>query len=404
MSNPRAALTASDTEFRVQSWERIDFTLRYVDGAFAPQNPQVADLYREWGRCLMVVDETVHELYGERIRGYFAHHGIPLTTVPLTIAETAKSLGTLERIVDAFAGFGLLRTEPVLVVGGGLTTDVTGFACASYKRGTPYVRIPTTLIGLIDASVAMKVAVNHGAHKNRLGAFHPSREVLLDFGFLGTLPQAQVRNGTAEMIKIATVADAGLFAMLEKYGEDLLTTGFGHRDGTPEVREIAHQATYRAVHTMLELEHRNLHELDLDRVIAFGHTWSPTLELTPPTPMLHGHAISIDMAFSATLARRRGYLGTGDRDRIHQLFSGLGLAVDSEYLTAELLAGATESILQTRAGLLRAAVPRPIGTCHFVNDVTPDELADTLAEHKQVVAGLPTAVEGVEMWAGTGAA
>lgn len=151
---------------------------------------------------------------------------------------------------------------------------------------------------------------------------------------------------------------------------------------------------------MLELEHANLHELDLDRVIAFGHTWSPTLELTPPTPMLHGHAISIDMAFSATLAERRGYLGTGDRDRIHRLFSGLGLAVDSPYLTPELLTAATESIVQTRAGLLRAAVPRPIGTCHFVNDVTPDELGATLAAHKEIVAGLPTAAEGVAMWSG----
>ncbi|MEJ8282056.1 sedoheptulose 7-phosphate cyclase [Pseudonocardia spirodelae] len=401
MSNPQALLTTSDTGFRVESWERIEFTLSYVDGAFAPENGRVADLYRERGRCLMVVDETVHELYGDRIRAYFDHHGIALTTVPLTIAETAKSLRTLERIVDAFAGFGLNRTEPPLVVGGGLTTDVAGFACASYKRGTPYVRIPTTLIGLIDASVAMKVAVNHGRHKNRLGAFHPSHDVLLDFSFLATLPEAQVRNGVAEMIKIATVANAGLFDLLEKYGEDLLATGFGHRDGTPELREISHRATYDAVHTMLELEHRNLHELDLDRVIAFGHTWSPTLELAPETPMLHGHAISVDMAFSATFAERRGYITTGERDRIHRLFSGLGLTVDSPYLTPQLLAEATESITQTRAGQLRAAVPSPIGTCHFVNDATPAELAEALAAHKDVVAGLPTASGGVDMWSRT---
>ncbi|MER7433397.1 sedoheptulose 7-phosphate cyclase [Pseudonocardia alni] len=406
MSNPQAAqtlppsptLTTTDTAFRVESWEQIEFTLSYVDGAFAPENTHVADLYRDRGRCLMVVDETVHELYGDRIRAYFDHHGIALTTVPLTIAETAKSLRTLERIVDAFAEFGLNRTEPPLVVGGGLTTDVAGFACASYKRGTPYIRIPTTLIGLIDASVAMKVAVNHGKHKNRLGAFHASHDVLLDFSFLATLPEAQVRNGVAEMIKIATVANADLFDLLEKYGEDLLATGFGHRDGTPELREISHRATYDAVRTMLELEHRNLHELDLDRVIAFGHTWSPTLELAPETPMLHGHAISVDMAFSATLAERRGYISTGERDRVHRLFSGLGLTVDSPYLTPELLTEATESITQTRAGLLRAAVPKPIGTCHFVNDATPAELTAALAAHKEVVADLPTAAGGVDMW------
>ncbi|WP_345416029.1 sedoheptulose 7-phosphate cyclase [Pseudonocardia xishanensis] len=398
MTTPRAVLTATETDFRVQSWEPIDFTLRYVDGVFAPENPQLADLYRERGRCLMVVDETVHEIYGDRMRAYFDHHGIALTTIALTIAETAKSLRTLERIVDGFAEFGLLRTEPVLVVGGGLTTDVTGFACASYKRGTPYVRIPTTLIGLIDASVAMKVAVNHGKHKNRLGAFHASREVLLDFSFLGTLPEPQVRNGMAELVKIATVANAGLFDLLEKYGEDLLATGFGHRDGGPELREVAHRGTYDAIRTMLELEHTNLHELDLDRVIAYGHTWSPTLELAPPTPMLHGHAISVDMAFSATLAERRGLLTQGERDRVHTLFSGLGLSVDSPYLTPELLDAATASIVQTRGGLLRAAVPHPIGTCVFLNDVTSEELHETLAAHREIVAGYPTATEGVAMW------
>ena len=80
----------------------------------------------------------------------------------MRIAETAKSLRTVEQIVDAFAAFGLNRKEPVLVVGGGLTTDVAGFACAAYKRSTDYVRIPTTLIGLIDASVSIKVGANHG--------------------------------------------------------------------------------------------------------------------------------------------------------------------------------------------------------------------------------------------------
>lgn len=403
MTHPRALLSTTDTEFHVESWERIDFTLRYVDGVFAVDNPQVADAYRERGRCLAVVDETVHALHGDAMRAYFDHHGIALTTVALTIAETAKSLRTLERIVDAFADFGLLRTEPVLVIGGGLTTDVTGFACASYKRGTPYIRIPTTLIGLIDASVAMKVAVNHGRHKNRLGAFHASQEVLLDFSFLVTLPEPQVRNGIAEMIKIATVANAGLFDLLEKYGDDLLATGFGHRDGTQELREIAGRATHEAIRTMLELEHTNLHEHDLDRVIAFGHTWSPTLELAPDTPMLHGHAISIDMALSATLAERRGLVTVGERDRIHRLFSGLGLAVDSPFLTPQLLTAATSSIVQTRGGLLRAAVPHPLGTCHFLNDVTVEELHETLAAHRRAVADYPTAVEGVAMWSGTAA-
>jgi len=169
----------------------------------------------------------------------------------------------------------------VLIVGGGLTTDVAGFACASYKRSTDYIRIPTTLIGLIDASVSIKVGANHGKHKNRLGAYHASKQVFLDFSLLQTLPIDQVRNGIAEIIKIAVVSNLSIFEGLEKYAEDLLHTSFGHAEGSEHLREAADRITYDAIRTMLELEVPNLHELDLDRVIAYGHTWSPTLELTP---------------------------------------------------------------------------------------------------------------------------
>ena len=209
-----------------------------------------------------------------------------------------------------------MRKEPVLVVGGGLTTDVAGFACATYRRRTNYIRVPTTLIGLVDASVAIKVAVNHGHQKNRLGAYHASEKVILDFSFLETLPEAQVRNGMAELVKIAVVANRAVFEALEKHGEELLQTRFGYLDGTPELRELGHDVTYDAIATMLDLEVPNLHELDLDREIAYGHTWSPTLELAPETPMLHGHAVSVDMALSATIAARRGYISDRERDRI----------------------------------------------------------------------------------------
>lgn len=393
---PIAGYTATDRSFRIEGHERIDFDLTYVDGVFA--DPHLAGIYRPYGRCLMVVDETVHAIHGERAAAYFAGHGIALTVHPVRIREVDKTLRTVEGIVDAFTAFGLVRQEPVLVVGGGLTTDVAGFACATFRRSTPYVRVPTTLIGLIDASVAIKVAVNHGKAKNRLGAYHASREVLLDFSFLGTLPTDQVRNGTAELIKIAVVGNGSIFDRLEKYGEDLLATRFGHRDGTPELRQIAHELTYDAIDSMLRLEVPNLHELDLDRVIAYGHTWSPTLELTPEPPMFHGHAISIDMALSATLAERRGYLSAGDRDRIHGLMSRLGLAVDSPYLTPELLADATASIVQTRGGRLRAAVPRPIGTCFFIDDLADGELEEALAAHRALCRELPRAGGGDDMF------
>jgi len=396
-----ATVTATQRAFRLVGHEEIDVTLTFVDGVFDPDNDQIAGIYRAAGRCLLVADTHVLDLYRDRIAHYFTAHAIALTVHPVRTSETHKSLESVQRIIDAFDGFGLVRTEPVLVLGGGLTTDVAGFACAMYRRGTPYVRVPTTLIGLIDASVSIKVGVNHGKLKNRLGDYHPSREVLLDPSFLQTLPVDQVRNGMAELVKIATVGNRAIFDLLEEHAEALLGTRFGSLGATPELQTAARRITHDAIDTMLRLEAPNLHELDLDRVIAYGHTWSPTLELSPDIPMFHGHAVSIDMAFSATLAESRGLLSTDERDRVLSLMSRLGLAIDSPYLSPALVEKATTSILQTRDGLLRAAVPSPIGTCAFVNDVSVAELVEVLDAHRELCRRHSREGGGVQMSAAT---
>ncbi len=398
MGSIQAQYKATDKAFHVEGYEKIEFSLMYQDGAFQIGSTEIANSYKEFGRCLMVVDETVYQLYGEQIRQYFRHYQIQLKVFPITIKETDKTIQSFEKIVDAFADFGLVRKEPVLVVGGGLITDVTGFACSAYRRSSNYIRVPTTLIGLIDASVAIKVAVNHGKLKNRLGAYHVSKKVILDFSFLKTLPQSQICNGMAELIKIAVVANEEIFNLLEQYGKDLLHTHFGYLNGTPELREIAHKVSYEAIDTMLQLEVPNLHELDLDRVIAYGHTWSPTLELAPEIPMYHGHAVNIDMALSVTIACLRGYITTQDRDRILGLMSRIGLALDSPYLTRELLWKATKSITLTRDGLQRAPVPKPIGTCYFMNDLKKDELERALVTHKEICSTMARGGDGVDMY------
>ncbi|BBD69792.1 3-dehydroquinate synthase [Nostoc commune NIES-4072] len=398
MNKVQASFEATESAFHVQGYEKIDFSLVYVNGAFDIKNREIADSYAKFGRCLTVIDANVHELYGDQMRSYFRHYDIELTVFPIIITEPAKTLATFERIVDAFSDFGLVRKEPVLVVGGGLVTDVAGFACASYRRKSNYIRIPTTLIGLIDAGVAIKVAVNHRKLKNRLGAYHAPLKVILDFSFLKTLPKAQVRNGMAELVKIAVVSNSEVFELLYEYGEELLSTHFGHVNATPEIKEIAHKVNYEAIKTMLELETPNLHELDLDRVIAYGHTWSPTLELAPQIPLYHGHAVNIDMALSATIAAQRGYISTGERDRILDLMSRIGLSLDHPLLDGDLLWDATQSISLTRDGKQRAAMPRPIGECFFVNDLTREELDAALAEHKRLCAKYPRGGKGVDAY------
>lgn len=398
MSKVQAKFAATETAFHVEGYEKIDFSLVYIDGAFNVENTELADSYKNFGRCLAVIDRNVTRLYGNQIRAYFQHYGIDLTIFPLTISEPTKTIATFESIVDAFADFGLVRKEPVLVVGGGLVTDVAGFACAAYRRKTNYIRVPTTLIGLIDAGVAIKVAVNHGKLKNRLGAYHAPKKVILDFSFLRTLPTAQVRNGMAELVKIAVVSNAEVFELLYEHGEELLRTHFGYLDGTPEIQQVAHRINYEAIKTMLELETPNLHELDLDRVIAYGHTWSPTLELAPSVPLFHGHAVNIDMALSATIAARRGYISNEDRDRILGLMSRIGLALDHPLLDSDLLWYATNSIIQTRDGLQRAAMPKPIGQCFFANDLTRSELDAALIDHKHICSTYPDAGVGTDVY------
>jgi 3-dehydroquinate synthase len=129
----------------------------------------------------------------------------------------------------------------------------------------------------------------------RLGAYHAPTHTFLDFSFLKTLPEAQTRNGFAELVKIASVGDKEVWDLLVKHGKKLVETGFGYMEGGEDVRDPGQVICEKGIDTMLELETPNLHELGLDRVIAFGHTWSPTLELTPKIPLRHGHAITVSM-------------------------------------------------------------------------------------------------------------
>jgi len=396
MSDLKATVVETKNGFHVEGYEKIEYDFSFLDGIFDTKNNNLASCYERWGRCLAVMDLNIFNIYGKDMQAYFDHYNLPLTIHKTMIGEKAKSMDTLLSIVDSMTEFGIIRKEPVLVVGGGLVTDVAGFACAAYRRTTNYIRIPTTVIGLIDASVSIKVAVNYGNYKNRLGAYHAPMHTFLDFSFLKTLPEAQVRNGFAELIKISTCGHRPTFELLDKYCEKLITSRFG-RDGVdPEVRKAADEINRAGIFEMLKLETPNLHEIGLDRVIAYGHTWSPLHELAPPVPLRHGHAISIDMAYSATLANMRGLLNDDEHKRLLNLFSRAGLSMDHEMFDEDMLDKATKAILKTRDGLLRAAVPNPIGTCVFLNDVSAEEMNAALKKHKEIMKGYPRQGAGLD--------
>ncbi|KAK8216819.1 hypothetical protein M8818_001782 [Zalaria obscura] len=397
MSDLKATVAETKAGFHVEGYEKIEYDFTFLDGVFNKENPQLAECYQRWGRALAVMDYNIFDVYGEQIQEYFDHHKLDLSIHKTMIGEKAKSMDTLLSIVDSMTKFGIYRKEPVLVVGGGLVTDVAGFACAAYRRNTNFIRVPTTVIGLIDASVSIKVAVNYGNYKNRLGAYHAPMHTFLDFTFLRTLPEAQIRNGFAELIKISTCAHLPTFDLLDKYCEQLIATGFGRTDdASKEVRDAADTINRAGIHEMLKLETPNLHEIGLDRVIAYGHTWSPLHELVPDVPLRHGHAISIDMAYSATLANMRGLISDTEYKRILNLFSRAGLSMDHPQFDEDILDKGTQAILKTRDGKLRAAIPSPLGSCVFINDVDMDEMFRALRKHKEVMKSFPRDGAGIE--------
>lgn len=244
----------------------------------------------------------------------------------------------------------------------------------------------------------------------------------LDFTFLKTLPTGQIRNGFAELIKISSVSELRTWQLLEGHGEALIETSFGRADGAKEdILPIAEEVCRRGITHMLDvsflarnlcriranvrhkqLESPNLHEIGLDRVIAFGHSLSPTLELKPEIPLRHGHAICIDMAYFTTFAWTRGYINEAERNEIHGLMSRVGLSLDHELFDEGLIVAGNEAILQTRDGKQRYVVPKPIGTPYFVNDASQEEMFKVLKIHKDLCKNYPRNGAGLEAYVDAG--
>merc|ERR1712137_1468989 len=366
-------------------------------GCFDLEKTYLADRFRSYGRCVVVMDARVYDIYGSEMHAYFEHYGLGCEVFPLGIDEQQKSMRTVEEVLVYFANVGLMRREKPLISGGGLITDIVGTACYLYRRATAYVRLPTTLIGMIDASIAIKVGGNLAEkHKNRIGAFHPHDGVIIDFHLLKSLPEAHIRNGLAELTKISIVEQPECFELLEEHCQDLIKYRFGYGADSPAgLREIARTIARKAVLRMLQLECPNLLEHDQRRAIAYGHTWSPVYELTPkPHPLHHGHAIAIDMSFSATWAAKEGWISEELRDRVHGIFRKIGLSLYHPSFTVAKLHYGTTTILQRRDGDLYAAIPdQVIGKCRYV---MLNDFADRGALDQSLQEGLLAHVELVQ--------
>ncbi|GAB3837302.1 3-dehydroquinate synthase [Dactylosporangium cerinum] len=368
------ALGAPVTHWAVKATQSVSYEIQLCDDVFALDNLTLLEDVTPAGgrpRRLLVVDANVDRLYGARIRAYLEHHDVIHRICVIDSGETAKAMDTTLRIIDALDDFGIdRRREPVIGVGGGVLLDMVGFACGMYRRATPYVRVPTTLIGLVDAAVGIKTGINNNGHKNRLGSYFAADRTLLDRTFLGTLPHRHVSNGLAEVLKIALIKDGRLFELFAQHAGQFVTTRMQHpADAATELLE-------RAIQGMLEELQPNLWEKVLERVVDYGHTFSPTLEMHALPELLHGEAVSVDMALTTVLAERRGLLDAGQRREILAVMAALRLPTWHPLCTPDTLGRALRDTVRHRDGQQRLPLPIGIGSATFVNDVTDAELAE----------------------------
>jgi 2-epi-5-epi-valiolone synthase len=324
-------------------------------------------------RALFVTTPSVERLYGQHLQALIDRHRLRAEIVVLSCSEQHKTLRQVEWLCEEARQRGLDRKSVLLGVGGGVCTDIVSVAAAAIRRGVATVRVPTTLIGIIDAGIGLKGAVNFAGKKSFLGCFYPPEAVLIDRAFLRTLPQQLLRVGLSEIIKIALVRDAELFELVVAHGAELLASAFT-TPGAPAARVL-----WLSIQRMLEeLEQNPYEDRTYQRLVDFGHTFSPLLEAESGFTLHHGEAVAIDMALCATLAEERGLLSARDRARIIEALRAAGLPIYVSRLDVALASEALREAMRHRGGAVNLVVPVAIGRATFIERL--DEVPSSALE------------------------
>ena len=318
-------------------------------------------------RRFVIVDKNVHRLYGEQLERYFDERRILASIKVVDAGDRNKSERNYISIFGELCKFDLMRrSEPIVAIGGGVVTDLAGFVASTYRRGVPHVKVPTTLMGYIDASVGIKTGVNFGPFKNRMGSFEIPEGVILDKSFLKTLDRRNLVNGVGEIVKLAVILDGGLFEDLERGGRSLVTNSFQD--------DIGQTVLDKSIVGMVQELSPNLYETELRRKVDFGHTFSLAIESASDYEIMHGEAVAIDVLFSSYLSLQRGLISGMEFERVVDLFRALGLPMWSRHISAELFWDGIEERVMHRDGKQLIPVPTGIGVCDFINDLEWDEV------------------------------
>ena len=293
-------------------------------------------------RCVIVTDDIVDELYGDRVQISFSYSGFEVSRFVFPNGEGSKNIDTLSDILEALAGARLSRSDLVVALGGGVVGDIAGLAAALMNRGMRFVQIPTTLLAAVDSSVGGKTAIDLRAGKNLAGAFHQPALVVTDTDVLRDLPEDILACGAAEAIKAGVLNDPELFALME---------GGNWRDAIDEV--VARCVTYKR-----DVVVGDEFDTGARAFLNLGHTFGHAIEACSGLSVSHGQGVAIGMLMAAVSA------GCPDDMvlRLARCVSANGLSTHCPYDAAQL----TEAALSDKkraGGQITLVLPEAVGKC-----------------------------------------
>jgi 3-dehydroquinate synthase len=294
-----------------------------------------------------------------------ARRGLAVHQLEVPVGEEAKRLAVVAGLYERLAEIPARRADPVVAVGGGATTDVAGFAAATWLRGVPLVNVPTTVLGMVDAAVGGKTGVDLEAGKNLVGSFHQPVAVVADLDTLAGLPTAEVRSGLAEVAKAGLAGDPALAEALARSAGPALA-------GDPAALAPLVEGAVRVKAAVVGAdEHEDGGEGGVGRLLLnYGHTLGHALErLAGYRGLRHGEAVALGMVFAARVAEAIGLARPGLADGHVELLAALGLPVGGVSLDPDQVLAAMATDKKQRKGL-RLVLLRDLGQPEVVT--SPD--------------------------------
>jgi 3-dehydroquinate synthase len=327
------------------------YEVRVGSGLLQDLSAQCGALLRK-ERVPVVTDANVARHWREPVETALLAAGKVPRWLVLDPGESAKSWTGIAHLTDWLLAEEVERGDHVIALGGGVIGDLTGFAAAILKRGCGFIQLPTTLLAQVDSSVGGKTAINAGAGKNLIGAFHQPSLVLADLDTLGTLPAREMRAGYAEVIKYGILGDAAFFEWCERNGAGVLA-------GDRALQEYAVTESVKAKARIVAEDERET--TGARALLNLGHTFGHALEAETgfSDRLLHGEAVALGMALAARYSARRGYISDEHAERVTA-------ALDAAGLPSELAALGLEADGRKLAGHMLHDKKMDAGTLPFV--------------------------------------